>query len=926
MQEGLSSPWNESTRNDDSSDEDEMDWEEVDVPTVHTPPVDNEAATLSITSQAGPSKSIEITLDAVKKKKPLEGKKTGMSHAERVMRLECHKIHTICLISNGWMRNKYLNDRLLHARLMSLTPLALQTAFGQIHKKREPDAKRRGRLFEAAIMRLSQWWVESFFDVEPRGSGEVQSQTFDEVAADLLRKKTPLKNSDHESGEVIRSCKSLQKHVLLRYGSRDLSAQLFTALCRALSVPARLVVSIQSVPWKASIGKSKSTYQSKKKGKQKVEGSDEAQSDMEEVEIATPLDGKRKAIFPGEGYSLSGTTSAAGTGEKSKPIIKLRKQRPQGRTLRAAKKKPEPPEGGYPPAQWTEVFSRADGRWLPVDPVRNYVDKCKLFEPPPHDKRNRMVYVLAFEEDGWARDVTQRYARQFTNKTSKIRVGGKGEKEWWDHVMSFLTRPYRLHRDDIEDEELMSRQIIEGMPSSVAAFKGHPIYVLEQHLLRDEILSPRLEVGRFRGEPVFARANVISGLKTAENWMRTGRVVVEGQQAMKFVKVRAVTIRRKRAIEIAGDDSHEANGQGESAMQGLYAESQTELYRPPPVTNGKVPKNDFGNIDLYVDTMLPSGGVHVPYKGVAKIARELGFDYAEAVIGFEFKNRRAFPVLNGVVVAVENESALLEAYWESAQDAEEKEQIKREERVLKRWTRLVQGLRIRKRLQEQYATQPSTQTQHHGLDNREDVPEPVAGGFLLETADKVVQAYTLPKPLHVIDPSSSNEDQIQDDPGIDAEVNHHSESNRGDAHTLEPDDNMEVVSEPMSQVVAPRTMQQLAEADMQRLAVMPIEQMPAEALIAKTGASTASGNGTAPATLVPQTKTRVTRGRKRTRASSGSEEAESDDRPRRGRTKTVPVSNASTPARTLRPRVPKSDEKKRRERELEIAYRRAIGE
>ena len=61
----------------------------------------------------------------------------------------------------------------------------------------------------------------------------------------------------------------------------------------------------------------------------------------------------------------------------------------------------------------------------------------------------------------------------------------------------------------------------------------------------------------------------------------------------------------------------------------------------------------------------------------------------------------------------------MKAYWESAQDAEEKERIKREERVLKRWTRLVQGLRIRKRLQEQYANRPSNSQPQHGVDNRE---------------------------------------------------------------------------------------------------------------------------------------------------------------------------------------------------------------
>lgn len=68
---------------------------------------------------------------------------------------------------------------------------------------------------------------------------------------------------------------------------------------------------------------------------------------------------------------------------------------------------PEPQEG-YPPTMWTEVFSRPDGRWLPVDPIRNIVNSRKVFEPPSYDKHNRMVYVLAFEEDVYARDVTQR--------------------------------------------------------------------------------------------------------------------------------------------------------------------------------------------------------------------------------------------------------------------------------------------------------------------------------------------------------------------------------------------------------------------------------------------------------------------------------------------------------------------------------------
>lgn len=47
-------------------------------------------------------------------------------------------------------------------------------------------------------------------------------------------------------------------------------------------------------------------------------------------------------------------------------------------------------------------------------------------------------------------------------------------------------------------------------------------------------------------------------------------------------------------------------------------------------------------------------------KGSAKIARKLGFDFAEAVTSFEFKKGRAFPVVSGIVIAAENEETLLE--------------------------------------------------------------------------------------------------------------------------------------------------------------------------------------------------------------------------------------------------------------------------
>lgn len=45
----------------------------------------------------------------------------------------------------------------------------------------------------------------------------------------------------------------------------------------------------------------------------------------------------------------------------------------------------------------------------------------------------------------------------------------------------------------------------------------------------------------------------------------------------------------------------------------------------------------------------------------------------------------------------------MKAYEASAQAAEEKERRKKEERVIKLWTKIIRGLRIRDRLKSQYA-------------------------------------------------------------------------------------------------------------------------------------------------------------------------------------------------------------------------------
>ena len=243
---------------------------------------------------------------------------------------------------------------------MSLTPLTLQNAFATIHKSRIADANQRGRLFESAIERLTEWWTNSFFSVEP--VGHIRSKTFDQVQKTIAH-LPPLGEQDildvemfedEEEAEILHTSKSLMKHALMRGGSRDTSAQLFTSLCRALDIPARLVVSLQSVPWQAGVGKPKPKSSGRKKdtkgkGKEKaVEeeedgGEDGEDSDMEEVDIpstSADIKGKGKArdeSFMGEGWRLDGQSvqenKAGKRKEKAKPVIRLRKQKSKGNVL-----------------------------------------------------------------------------------------------------------------------------------------------------------------------------------------------------------------------------------------------------------------------------------------------------------------------------------------------------------------------------------------------------------------------------------------------------------------------------------------------------------------------------------------------------------------------------------------------------------------
>ena len=387
------------------------------------------------------------------------------------------------------------------------------------------------------------------------------------------------------------------------------------------------------------------------------------------------------------------------------------------------------------PVYWVEVFNEAMQKWVPVDPlVTRTIAKPSKFEPPAGEPENHMSYVIAFEDDGFARDVTRRYTKAFNAKTRQDRVEvTNGGEQWLRRVMKMYRRPDPLDRDQVEDVELAAKEAAEPMPRNVQDFRDHPYYALERHLKRHEAIHPKREVGKIGVrraqssnilESIYRRKDV-HAVKSANKWYRLGREIISGEQPLKRVPA------RRMRTQISDPEASDAALE-EDTGTALYAAHQTSLYSAPPVKHGRIPKNMYGNLDIYVPSMVPPGGAHIAHPETARAARVLGIDYADAVTGFTFKGRHGTAVVNGAVVANGFREAIEEVLKAFDDERIAVDRERRSAQALKMWKRLLVGLRIRERI-EGYEIEGERDCVMEGMTRsfeEEDEGSDEGGGFL----------------------------------------------------------------------------------------------------------------------------------------------------------------------------------------------------
>jgi len=583
------------------------------------------------------------------------------------------------------------------------------------------------------LRHLSAYWKAKFHVTAPslRKRGYLSPAI---LAAEINAwKETPMHSDTF--GERIENLEAFRELARKCEGSRDVGQQLFTALVRGLGIEARMVVSLQPVGfgWSQSEEGKAQILDKVKDAVKNVRPSHASQiTTASKYAVTEPLPLTRKDI--------SSVTEVDDSSDMSSAISVSSDADDNGRHgKKSPKMRAYSDELPYP-TYWTEAISHLTHTAISISPLPRIIiasaaspDKLGDFyaRGAAADKaRQVLAYLIAFSSDGTAKDVTTRYLPRhvWPGRTKGVRMPvekipihnkrGKVKRyEEWDWVKSLMRLYARPHSrrepwDEVEDEgdlvpvepDKKKTMDDEGGKETLQGYKTSTEYVLERHLRREEALKPGAKAvrhfvsgraGKEKSEPVYRRKDIVS-CKTVESWHKEGRQIREGEQPLKFVKIRAVTVARKREIE------ERERLDGEKVQQGLYSKAQTDWIIPDPIVDGKIPRNAFGNIDIYVPTMVPRGAVHIPLRGTARICRKLHIDYAEACTGFEFGRQRAVPVITGVVVAEEHEDMVTDA-WEVAEaEKAKKEADKREKLVLGMWKKFVSGLRIIERMKAEY--------------------------------------------------------------------------------------------------------------------------------------------------------------------------------------------------------------------------------
>jgi xeroderma pigmentosum group C-complementing protein len=230
----------------DASDDSDLEWEEVEI--------QQSAGSLESIDEQGIDEPLQITLDkptdkprhTISRRKPVSG-------AEKKLRLDIHKMHILCLLGHVHIRNLWCNDDEVQQFLKR--SLLTKQIISFLNPKETMSQFARSTTFIDGLKQASEAFSRNFKTTSPG----LRRPHWAEDPVDLKNRA----ESIMRDAETITSRDDFRRQAKTFRGSRDFGAQMFCALLRSAAVEARLVCSLQVLPF-SGVAKGISPLKSKR--------------------------------------------------------------------------------------------------------------------------------------------------------------------------------------------------------------------------------------------------------------------------------------------------------------------------------------------------------------------------------------------------------------------------------------------------------------------------------------------------------------------------------------------------------------------------------------------------------------------------------------------------------------------------------------
>uniref|UniRef100_A0A671MAA4 Xeroderma pigmentosum, complementation group C n=1 Tax=Sinocyclocheilus anshuiensis TaxID=1608454 RepID=A0A671MAA4_9TELE len=677
----LSSP-SKQVKEDEEESEDEEDWEEVEEMAEPLGPVDS-------TELAVVSKPVEIeieTPDMVHKRQRKEKRKAEFeTYLRRMMKrfnkellVDTHKVHLLCLLAGGLFRSRLCCEPDLLAVALSILPAHFTT----VATKRINSGFLEGLLkWYAYICLLESVLIGVAVIATLLSIGSVTQGDFGLLLYYFFlctNLYSPEKDQSEKpspepkiSPGTKRPSSAHNAAVKEQRGGKRKKKKEEGGEKEAAGGQKPKNSSRRSVASKVSYKEVSSEEEEQSEEEFQPTNEDDSEDSDGAMKVCRKSKVKGKGQAPRRSSEVKQEEESEEEEEEENQVKKQRRKRKEGKGA----------------DEWLEVYLESTGKWVCVD-VDQGVGQPQLCS---NQATQPITYVVAVDDEGYLKDLSSRYDPTWLTSSRRRRV----DSEWWEETMELYKSP-DTERGQKEDQEMQAKLLDKPLPTSISEYKNHPLYALKRHLLKYEAIYPSTAavLGYCRGEPVYSR-DCVHTLHSRDTWLKEARTVRLGEEPYKMVLGFSNRSRKARMI----------SEQKDVKDLPLFGVWQTEEYQPPIAVDGKVPRNEFGNVYMFKSCMLPVGCVHLHLPNLHRVARKLNIDCAVAVTGFDYHCGFAHAVNDGYIVCEEHQE-ILKAAWENEQDIQQKkEQEKREKRVVANWTLLVKGLLIKERLKRRYGQQ-----------------------------------------------------------------------------------------------------------------------------------------------------------------------------------------------------------------------------